>query len=234
MENMILILEDSLPCQKIAAESLNKIAQTKSVSTVKEARDFLKSHKVDMVLLDMSLPDGDGLEFYYEMQTILNLSSLPVLFISGNDDISKKVAAFSSGAQDYLVKPYSPMELRARVERVFKNNKPDDIFKEEISGLVLDFSKYRANVNSNGQSIDLKLTPHEFKILYLLIKSPQQIFSRQKILDRVWGPDVFLTPRTVDAHISGLRKKISSLNLNLVSVRSEGYKMELGIGNKSA
>lgn len=234
MSNSILILEDSPSCQKIACDSLKKVASISSAFSIGEAREYLLAHSVSLVLIDLNLPDGNGLDFYAEMQTSLNHANTPVLFISGNDDISKKLAAFSCGAEDYIVKPYAPMELRARVERIFRSFRISDNFTDQKSGLDLDFAKYKATYDWQGQQQDLDLTPQEFKILYMFIKNPQQVFSRQQVLDHVWGVGVFLTPRTVDTHISTLRKKIVNLPIKIQSVRGEGYRLEFDSKRKAS
>lgn len=227
MEDLILIVEDSPSCQKIASESLKKLAEIKTVGTIEEARLFLASNPVRLVILDIELPDGDGLEFYSEMQTKLDHSDTPVVITSGSDDICKKMTAFSYGVEDYVVKPYSPMELRARIERVFRTGLSASKFKEHKSGIVLDLIKFKASYMTSDGPVDLQLTPHEFKILSLFLKNPECIFSREQILDTVWGRAVFLTPRTVDTHISSLRKKIGNLSVSIVTVRGDGYKSEI-------
>lgn len=227
MENLILILDDSPSCQRVAAESLKKVAPTRVLGTLNEARSFLVENSVSLVLLDLHLPDGDGLDFYSEMQTTLNHPDTPVIIVSGSSDICKKVAAFSCGAEDYLVKPYSPMELRARVERIFRSGKNSSTYTDSVSGLTLDFNKFKAFYEEDGEETQLHLTPHEFKILSLFLKNPERIYSREQIMDQVWGHDIFLTPRTVDTHISSLRKKISSLAVSIVTVRGDGYKSEV-------
>lgn len=229
MEDLILVLEDSPSCQKIAVESLKKLAQVKAVSTIEDARAFLSKNAVRLVILDLSLPDGDGLEFYGEMLTRLNHIDTPVVVISGNDDICRKITAFSYGAEDYIVKPYSPMELRARVERVFRTGKMSTKFREPKSQITLDFSKLKATYFQDDSETDLMLTPHEFKLLSVFLKNPEIVYSREQILDLVWGRNLFLTPRTVDTHISSLRKKIANLGISIITIRGDGYKSELRI-----
>lgn len=229
MEDLILIIDDSPSCQKVATESLKKLAEIKTVSTVEDARLFLTNNRVQLVILDIELPDGDGLEFYCEMQTKLNHPDTPVVVISGNSDICKKMTAFSYGAEDYVVKPYLPMELRARIERVLRRGILSSRFKEPKSGVVIDFNKFKATCISPDGEVDLLLTPQEFKILNLFLKNPDCIYTREQILDTVWGRDVFLTPRTVDTHVSSLRKKLHNLSVSvsILTIRGDGYKCEI-------
>ena len=224
MKSKILIVEDSPSCQKMANESLKRVGDLKFATSLKEARDFFQFQSVDLLILDLHLPDGDGLEFLGELQTTLYKPNLSVIVLSGDSNITKKVTAFSNGAHDYLVKPYSPLELKARVERTLKLNSIQDVIYNDQLGISIDISKYKVYLERGIQQSELLLTPHEFKILFLFLKKLDQIFSRQQIIDQVWGNDVFITPRTVDTHISTLRKKLSSIPLEIISIRSEGYK----------
>ena len=125
MNKVILVLEDSLSCQNLILGTLKKLAHITMVSTIQEARQFLRDNKTDLFVLDLKLPDGNGLEFFGEMQTSLQERTIPTIIVSGDDDLSRKIAAFSSGVHDYIVKPYAPLELRARVQRIIS----DDSFK---------------------------------------------------------------------------------------------------------
>lgn len=224
MDDLILVVEDSLSCQKIAVNTLKNIGEVKAVRTLQEARDYLLNNSVKLVILDIELPDGNGLEFFSELQTKMNFPETPVIVTSGSSDICTKVTAFSYGAEDYLVKPYSPMELRARIERVFRSGRSGSLFRELKSGLTLDFNKFKATYLEKEEEVDLNLTPHEFKILSLFLKNPENVYSREKILDMVWGHDVYLNERTVDTHISSLRKKLVNLGISIVTIRGDGYK----------
>jgi len=226
MDKVILILEDSLVCQNLILGSLKKLAQIRMVSTIKEARHFLKNNKTDLVVLDLRLPDGNGLEFYGEMQTSLLDKSIPTIIVSSDNDLSSKIAAFSSGVCDYIVKPYAPMELRARVQRIISDKDYVKILSFKKIGLELNVDLLKAYHINGSNKLKLMLTPNEFRILALLVRNLGRIYTRQQIIDKVWGVDVFITPRTVDTHISSLRKKIKKLPVIIHSARGEGYKIE--------
>lgn len=227
MEKVILVLEDSLACQRIAAESLKMVGDVKLVASLQEAREFLGKNSPDVVVMDMHLPDGDGMQMLTELHNTMAKREIPVLFVSGDADISKKVAAFFSGAEDYIVKPYAPLELRVRVERVLKGYQVSELFTDDKLNLLLDLFKYKAFHLKDKNKVEIPLTPHEFKLLHLFVKNLDRVYSRQQIIDKVWGAEIFISPRTVDTHISGLRRKIAGLPIALKSVRSEGYKAEL-------
>ncbi len=223
MEKSILILEDSPTCQVIARESLKPLGKVKIATTCLEARNLLNAEKFDIVLIDMNLPDGNGFEFYGQILSDDLIPQTNVIFVTSDEDISKKVAAFSIGAGDYVTKPYSPLELRARVARFLNITSQETKFFDKTSGLSLDLSSYRASRKLGSKDFPLTLTPNEFKILHLLVRNPERIYSRDQIISLVWGSHVFISDRTIDTHISMIRKKISDLGKNIMSIRGEGY-----------
>lgn len=231
MEKVILVLEDSPSCQLLIASSLRRIAEVKIVSSIKEAKEFLTSQLADLIIIDIGLPDGNGLEFFGEIQSHLAEKAIPAIIVSGDNDISRKVAAFSNGALDYIVKPYSPLELRARVERIIRDSQSTSTVMFKKIGLELNTDLLKAFDVTGYNKSEISLTPNEFRILSLLVKNLGRIYSRQQIIDRVWGTATFITPRTVDTHISSLRKKIIKLPLVVQSVRGEGYKFEERLRN---
>lgn len=226
MNKVILVLEDSLICQNLILGTLKNLAQIKMVSTIKEARNFLKNNKTDLIVLDLKLPDGNGLDFFGEMQINLLEKTIPTIVVSSDNDLSRKITAFSNGAYDYIVKPYIPLELRARVQRIINESNSLKILSFEKLGLELNLEFLQAFQVLNNKREQLALTPNEFRILTLLIRNSGRIFSRQQIVDKVWGVDVFITPRTIDTHVSSLRKKLKLFPLIIQSARGEGYKLE--------
>ncbi len=223
MDKQILIIEDSPTCQKIARESLKFLGHIHVVTSCAEARSYLKAHRIDLALIDLQLPDGNGMEFYTELQTQFNYPQLPVVFVTGDDEVTTKVAAFSCGASDYVVKPYSPLEMRARVDRIFRQHYEQKIYLDNDTGLQLNLQALKCFLPNDQGEIDLGLTPIEFKILYLLISHQDRIYSRDHMIDLVWGTQVTVTPRTVDAHVATLRKKLAIHAPALSSIRGEGY-----------
>lgn len=226
MEKNILIVEDSQICQTIAKDSLASLGKISIVESCAEAKKISLSNKFDLLIIDLFLPDGNGIELLSELKLLPTCHFAHSIVVSGEDEISRKVAAFSLGADDYLVKPYIKLELKARAERLFSRNEDDFIFSDSVSKIRLNSLSYKAFVDEQGSWKDLNLTPHEFKVLNILIRNPDRIYSRNKLIDLVWGEDTCISVRTVDTHISMLRKKLGSLSQTLSCIRGEGYKWQ--------
>lgn len=224
MEKHILIVDDSKVCQIIARESLNEMGSIEIVDTYKEAHEKCSSKKYDLLIIDLFLSDGNGIELLSEIKKMPHNQKAYSIMITSDDDISKKVAAFSVGADDFVVKPYVKLELKVRAKRLFARAVEDEKFCDSTSGVCVNSLSYKASVKSGDSFADLNLTPHEFKILNILIRNPDRIFSRDQLIDIVWGTNTFLSERTVDTHVSTLRKKLGNNSEMLCCVRGIGYK----------
>jgi DNA-binding response OmpR family regulator len=176
--------------------------------------------------LDVSLPDGNGLEFLPEIKKTAELMDVPVFILTVDGNVLSKVAAFGIGADDYICKPFNALELRSRVEARLKRNEMQGQKRRLIGDLVLDQSRMQVWRQSAPEQ-KIELTPNEFKLLFLLSRRPEVIYSRQQILDEVWGPSAHITDRTVDAHVSHLRKKIEFSRIQIETVAGVGYKLIL-------
>ena len=192
--------------------------------TVTQGLIKIIENQYDLVIIDIVLPDGDGFDFFLKLRTTPYGQKVPVIFLTAKEDVASKVSAFSSGADDYIVKPFHLLELRARVESRLKKYMERNLESDQITAgpLMLEVSSQR--ILLRGKSDYVSLTPREFKILLLLVKSPEQIFSREFILNKIWGSDVYVTDRTVDAHVCYLRKKLEKFSGYIESVPGEGYR----------
>lgn len=200
-------------------------------SDLKSAIHTLKTNQneIDLVLLDVSLPDGNGIKSLSDLKQIITNKVIPFVMLTNDDDILSKVAAFGLGADDYIQKPPNAAELKARVQARIRSakvqQKESDTIK--LGTLTINLDKIIVSIEKmNGKIEQIDLTPIEFKILKLLCSYPNQVFSRNQLIDSVWGIGKFITERTVDAHISHLRKKISESNVLVSTVLSTGYKVE--------
>ena len=218
----VLIIEDH---QNISLALRDLILKENHQVTVNEnltnARELFKekSVKPDLIILDWMLPDGQGLDFLIEIrkQGILT----PVIFLTARAETLDKVLGLEMGANDYLTKPFEPRELIARV-RVQLRTKPQDTTGTlTVGSLVID--RIRHKVSFKNASIEL--VKKEFELLVLLAESPEKVFSRDEILNKVWGYDVYPTTRTVDTHIMLLRQKINDELIE--TVRSVGYRLKV-------
>lgn len=170
--------------------------------TVAEFNAIIEDKSYDMVLLEMELKDGSGLNI---CQNIRRKSTVPIIFITEYDEDIKKILALEYGADDYLIKPFNILELKARMKAIFRRiNHPNN-------NDLIDTKDF--TINTIGRKIDsfdksVNLTGKEFDLLYVLASSSGKVFTREELLDRVWGKDYFGDLRTVDVHIRRIREKI--------------------------
>jgi len=224
MQN-ILVIDDSEDAVVAVENALSPLGLSfETAANVQQGLDKIAMKKYSLVIIDIGLPDGDGFDLFQKIRNLNHHKKTPVIFLTANEDVGSKISAFALGADDYIVKPFHLLELRARVERRLKKLLEDDTDHDQVvSGpLVLEISSQRVKVA--GKSNYVTMTPREFKILLLLTKNPDQIFSREYILDQIWGKDIFVTDRTVDAHICYIRKKLENYSTHIQSVPGEGYR----------
>jgi len=225
----ILCVEDSKEFQIYLSSVLREHALI-HVATIGEALRAVESGKdsFDLILLDVSLPDGNGMKALPQLKDALNNWIIPIIVISADGDTLTKVAAFGVGADDFISKPPDSSELKARVEAKLRwsnaaGAKTSIINYEDIS---IDLERMIVEIiGNNGQRKSIDLTPFEFKILKLLVGRPGQVFSRDHIIERIWGVGKYITPRTVDAHVSHLRVKLESSQVFIDTVLGAGYKI---------
>ena len=183
-----------------------------------------KEEKPDLILLDWMLPILSGIEVLQRLKNNKDTKSIPVIFITAKGEENDKIRGLNSGADDYIVKPFSTKELIARIKANLRRGKliPDD--KIVCSDIEIDLvSKRVKRLNKI-----INLSPIEFRLLHYLCKNQGRVFSRDQLLDNVWGNDVYVEQRTVDVHIRRLRKALNINNLpNIIrTIRSEGYSVE--------
>jgi len=178
-----------------------------------------------LLILDLMLPGADGIEVCKSMRKQEKLSSVPVIMLTARADEVDRVLGLEIGADDYIVKPFSPKELVARIKAVLRRSRPQEqkIQKVEIGGLLtIDLQRHEVAVQ--GTRIDL--TAVEFRILQFLASRTGWVFSRDSILDHLWGHEKAVSDRTVDVHVRHLREKLGAASSLLKNVRGVGYKLE--------
>ncbi|MBU5333090.1 MAG: response regulator transcription factor [Anaerocolumna aminovalerica] len=198
--------------------------------TGEEALTVLENQKVDLVLLDWMLPGIDGIEVLRRIRGNKQLRKLPVILLTAKSDEISKVVGLEVGSDDYLVKPFGVHELIARIKAVMRRS--EGSFQEEETEkedkIIIDYleiNRTRRSVTVNGNLVELSYK--EFELLYLLAKNRGIVFTRDNLLEKVWGYDYIGETRTVDVHISNLRKKIEldeSQPVFIKTVRGMGYK----------
>jgi phosphate regulon transcriptional regulator PhoB len=189
----------------------------------KEGLEYLRQRPADLILLDVLLPDTDGFEICRRLRADDRLKNVPIIFLTAKGEEIDRVLGLEIGADDYVVKPFSPRELIARVKAVLRRQSRPDEKREviEAGDVRLDSRTHEVKVGERRVS----LSALEFKLLHFLASNPRRIFSRDRLLDEVWGRDRFVTPRTVDVHIRRLRQKIEAqANTYIQTVRGVGYR----------
>ncbi|MBC6440747.1 MAG: phosphate regulon transcriptional regulator PhoB [Rhodospirillales bacterium] len=192
-----------------------------------EALTVAREEHPDIMILDWMLPSLSGIEICRQIRRDGELANTPIIMLTARGEEQDRVRGLEVGADDYMPKPFSPAELLARIRAVMRRIRPA-LAREALSyaGLHMDLADHK--VSRDGQPI--QLGPREFRILRFLMENPGRVFSREQLLDRVWGNDIFIEPRTVDVHIGRLRK---ALNIRdggdlIRTVRSAGYALDAG------
>lgn len=226
MTSRILIVEDEAPQAEMLAYNLEK--QGFEVAVVSNGEDGLAlvhAGTFDAVVLDWMLPDVSGIEVCRQLRSETATRAVPILMLTARGEEEDRVRGFETGADDYLVKPYSVRELIARINALLRRANPDTA-QDVISFADIEMDMVRHKVHRDGVAIHLG--PKEFKLLKVMLERPGRVFSREQLLDRVWGNDVYVEHRTVDVHIRRLRKALNSSGRAdlLRTVRGEGYAVD--------
>lgn len=224
MKRKILCIEDDPTIQTLVELALSDFAVVRA-SSLKEARGLLVDTKFNALIVDIQLPDGDGLRFLTDLANQEQTKKTPVLILSSHKEISNKVMAFSFGAEDFVEKPFDPIELNARLSakvRKYEAEKEESQTRK-VGNLLIDFNRQKVYAISGVKELDLNLTSIELKILSLLTKRIEQVYSRDQIMDQIWG-DTIITDRTVDSHIAHLRQKIQGTSIEIDTAKNFGYR----------
>jgi len=223
----LLLVEDNEVIRVLAANTLKEFSLSMAAS-LKEAQTLMQTNTFDLILLDIGLPDGDGLTFLNHLSNT-SAAQTPVIIISGKTDIASKVTAFSFGAEDFISKPFDPIELKARVSAKLKKIKEAKTNSDQmkIGDLVITVSKQKVVIQSgsSGEQTPIDLTTLEFKLLLSLAKHPERVYTREQLLSEVWGNDLSVTLRSVDTHVAHLRKKIHKSKVKIDTVIRSGYRL---------
>ena len=220
----ILVIEDDP-----AIREMIKLALTGGGHEVQEAgntldaRQIIAKHTPDLILLDWMLPGQSGFEFARALQQDITHRLIPVIMLTARDQEEDKVAALEAGADDYVAKPFSVSELLARIKAVLRRTNRDSDGEILKSGMLrLDPATHRVSINNSS----LELAPLEFQLLQFFMSHPERVYSRQQLIDQVWGTSVWVEERTVDVHIRRLRKTLepSGSDHLIQTVRGSGYR----------
>ncbi|MCH6235948.1 MULTISPECIES: response regulator transcription factor [Cognataquiflexum] len=220
----ILVVDDEPDIVDILTYNLKKEGYD-----VESAEDGIKAVKIaakfhpDVILLDIMMPNQDGVETCRQIRDIPELKGTFIIFLTARAEEYSEVAAFDVGADDYITKPIKPRALMSRIAALFRreSKKENEVAQIKIKDLIIDRTSY--TIDKNGKTITLP--KKEFELLYFLAKNPNIVFSRDDLLQNIWGTDVFVLARTVDVHIRKVREKIGEDYIT--TVKGVGYKFEL-------
>ena len=225
MKNKILVIEDEPDIRTTLEYNLRKDDfDVIGVGSLGEARAAMNSSSFSLILLDLMLPDGSGLDLCREIKGNKELSSTPIIILTAKDDEVDKVVGFELGADDYVTKPFSVRELILRIKAILKRGvapKAELVEVERQFGdLTIDVDSHEVFVNS----VQVTLTALEFRLLRQLVDRRGRVQSRDQLLSDVWGYSSDVTTRTVDTHIKRLREKLGTMGKYIQTIRGVGYK----------
>ena len=221
----VLVVDDEPDIVEILKYNLQK--EGYEVATAEDGIKALKTavkFQPDVILLDIMMPGQDGVETCLQIRQIPELKNAFVIFLTARMEEYSEVAAFDVGADDYITKPIKPRALMSRIAALFRreSKKEQEVSQIKIRDLVIDRGSY--TINKSGKTFTLP--KKEFELLYFLAKNPNMVFSRDELLQNIWGSDVFVLARTVDVHIRKVREKIGEDYIT--TVKGVGYKFDLG------
>jgi two-component system phosphate regulon response regulator PhoB len=220
----VLIVEDEKPIRDMIAFGLRRAGfEVREAADCRAGRSELVNRRPDVLLVDWMLPDLSGLEFIRQLRRESNWRDLPVIMLTARAEESDKVTGLEGGADDYLTKPFSPRELIARINAVLRRADPQaEGAVLDFDGLSLDPAAHR--VLARGKPVTLG--PTEYRMLEFFMAHPDRVYSREQLLDRIWGGNVYVEERTIDVHIRRLRKALEEFGYDRMvqTVRGAGYR----------
>ena len=227
MKSHILVVEDEKPQIELLKYNLEHAGFSVTFSQDgDEAISAVEFEEPDLVVLDWMLPGISGIEICRQLRAKAEFRALPIIMVTAKGEEADRVRGLETGADDYLVKPYSPAELIARIKGLLRRSNPATVSELlEFEDITVNLSEHK--VKRNG--ITVKLSPTEYKLLVTMIERPGRVFTRENLLDRVWGRKIYVENRSVDVAIRRLRSALNKHSeKNLIrTVRGAGYALDL-------
>lgn len=225
----VLIVDDNHQITAILADYAKKEGFSPIIA--KDGEDALHqftTHKPDIILLDVMMPKLNGFDVCKEIR---KTSNTPIIMITARGEDFEKIMGLDIGADDYIVKPFTPSEVMARIRAILRRIQPTEQEGSEallvLDNLLIDMNEYRVSINNNS---DILLTKKEFELLWTLASNHNKVFSRENLLDSIWGYEYYGDNRTVDSHIKRLRAKLDNYphpNWEIKTIWGVGYKLEV-------
>jgi two-component system phosphate regulon response regulator PhoB len=223
----VLIVEDEAPVRQMIAFNLTRAGfSVDEAGDVSSARNKIADDPPDLVLIDWMLPDSSGLELTRALKRDEATRNLAVIMLTARAEEQSKVLGLDGGADDYVTKPFSARELLARINAVLRRSTAETTAPLQFAGLELRPEEHRIFFDDT----ELHLGPTEFKLLKFFMENAERVYSREQILDSVWGRNVYIEERTVDVHVQRLRKALSTVGTDkyIQTVRGAGYRFSVG------
>ncbi|MDU6791433.1 MAG: response regulator transcription factor [Anaerococcus sp.] len=216
---MIYVVEDDKSIRNLVLYALSeKDYQVRGFEDGLDVVESVREESVDLLILDIMLPEKDGIEILKEIR---EFSNVPVIMLTARDDEFDKVLGLESGADDYITKPFSILELISRVKAVLRRSEKKD--REHLTYANIEVNIKKRTVKVDGEKIDL--TYKEFEMLLLFLANIGNVITREDFLLKIWGYDYEGETRTVDVHIASLRNKLKSAGVQIKTIRNLGYKL---------
>jgi two-component system phosphate regulon response regulator PhoB len=220
----VLIVEDERPIREMIAFGLKRAGfEVHEAEDCRGARAALADRRPDLMLVDWMLPDMSGLELTRALKRDRETRELPIILLTARSEEGDKVAGLEGGADDYITKPFSPRELLARIHAVLRRSTPNASDERiQVEGLALDQASHRVLIGDET----IGLGPTEYRMLEFFMTHPERVYSRDQLLDRIWGGNVYVEERTIDVHIRRLRKALEEFGYDrfIQTVRGSGYR----------
>lgn len=224
MNQKIMLIDDDFTMHASVKAILGNTSSLISCHTIKDAESLLDGPEIpSLIIIDRVLPDGDGLSLCAKIRGSERLREIPIIFLSSLGTETDTVGGLFAGADDYIIKPVSPLELKARIQARLRSFSK----KLVLGNLIVDLSAQRAFIQNDAVTTEIDLTRLEFKVLIALGKSPDRIFSRESLIETAWGDKVNVSDRVVDTHLSHLRKKLKGSGVEIESSRGAGYRLAI-------
>ena len=225
MSPLIAVIDDEPDIVELVTIHLRKSGfRTEGFLDAETFYRSLRTEAPDLIILDLMLPDADGYEVCKYLKKQDSYASIPIIMLTARAEETEKVLGLELGADDYVTKPFSPRELVARIKAVLRRRRIQEETKQIAIGNTLKLDPEKYEVEVDGAKVELTST--EFRILQLLATKKGWVFSREKILQHLWGDDKMVLDRTIDVHIKHLREKLGRAASFVKNIRGVGYKLE--------
>ncbi len=225
----VLVVEDSPEYQVIIRGSLERDLHLLFADSIKQAKEVLDTREIHLILLDVMLPDGSGFDYCNDLQANVATSRIPVIFLTSKSGVTDKILGLRLGADDYITKPFVPLELKARIDSKLKKSlllEQGDLHLQR-GHLRFDTLTYNVYAIDNDKYTLINMTPIEYRILLHLAQKPGRIFSRNQLIESIWGGAIHISERSIDKHIYTIRKKLGAYGHYIKTIPSLGYQFNI-------